>query len=138
MKEPKARYISGGVYNTRDPFLITIEASLTDTVNFQFVKNEIMNTLSKAGSTPVNVATLDEAKLNLKNSFKMRIDNPSSIAESLSSFTWLTGNPESLNYYYNMYDQVTVQDLMNVAKKYFRSDRLTIGTISPNANENLK
>lgn len=138
IKETKARSISGGVYNTRDPFLITIEASLTDTANFQPVKDAFMNTLIKAGNSPVDAKTLNEAKLNLKNSFKMRIDNPSAIAESISSFTWLTGNPESLNYYYNMYDQVTAEDLMNVAKKYFRSDRLTIGTISPNAKEHLK
>lgn len=138
MKEQKARSIDGGVSNTRDPFLISIDASLVDTTAFKMVKEEIMRTLVEAGTKAVDTELLKAAKLNLKNSFRMSIDNPSAIAQSLSSFTWLTGNPESLNNYYGMYDKVTAQDIMNVAKKYFRSDRLTIGTISPNSKENLK
>ncbi|MBK6840448.1 MAG: insulinase family protein [Bacteroidetes bacterium] len=138
IRDQKARSVDGGVSNTRDPFLISIDASLVDTGDFKLVKETIMATLVKASTTPVDPQLLKEAKMNLKNSFKMSIDNPSAISQSLSSFTWLTGNPESLNNYYWMYDQVTADDLMKVAKKYFRSDRLTIGTISPNKNEKLK
>ncbi|HRH64903.1 MAG TPA: pitrilysin family protein [Bacteroidia bacterium] len=138
IKDQKARSVEGGVYNTRDPFLISIESSLVDTSGFPVVKAEILKTLAAAATQPVDAVRLNEAKMNLKNSFRMRIDNPTAIAESLSSFTWLTGEPESLNNYYRMYDKVTAQDLMNVAKKYFRADRLTIGTISPNSKENLK
>ena len=60
----------------------------------------------------------------------MRIDNPTAIAQTLSAFTWVSGNPESVNSYYGMYEKVTAEDIMNVAKKYFIPQHLTISTIS--------
>jgi zinc protease len=68
----------------------------------------------------------------------MRNDNPTAIAESLSHYIWITGDPESLNRTYAQYDKVTAQDLMDVAKKYFHAQSLTIGTISSADQGNVK
>jgi predicted Zn-dependent peptidase len=37
-----------------------------------------------------------------------------------------------------MYDKVTAQDIMQVAKKYFNPARLTISTISPEEEGGVK
>src|SRR6185436_13518631 len=93
--------------------------------------DEIVKALEKAKTTKVDNKTLAETKSRLKYSFAMSIDNPTSIAESLSHYIWLTGDPETLNRLYALYDKVTADDLVTVAKKYFEPTSLTIGTIVP-------
>ncbi|MFM2135886.1 MAG: hypothetical protein RL021_1286 [Bacteroidota bacterium] len=138
INEQKLRSIEGGAYNTRDPFLVSVEASLVNVADMQSVKDRITAALQEAAGGKLDTKDMESARMNIKNSFRMRIDNPTAIAENLSFFTWLSGDPESLNRYYANYDKVTVADLQRVAAKYFTPDRLTIGTISPNESENLK
>ena len=61
----------------------------------------------------------------------MNIDNPDAIANSVSHYIYLTGDPESLNRSYALYEKVTVDDLKKAAKKYYVETGLTIATISP-------
>jgi zinc protease len=68
----------------------------------------------------------------------MGIDNPDAIANSLAHYITLTGDPESLNKLYDLYDKVTVKDIIMVADKYFKSSGLTIGTISSDENGGVK
>ncbi len=131
LTEQKCREIGGYALDARDPGLINISASLVDIKDMQYVKDEFVKALEAAKSTPVNDSTLAETKSHLKYSFAMSIDNPTSIAESLSHYVWLTGDPETLNHLYTLYDKVTAQDVMNVAKKYFVPTGLTVGTIVP-------
>ena len=138
IKEQKLRSIEGGSYNTRDPFLVSIEASFVNAADLQPVKDRITATLNTAAQGSLDSKDMESARMNIKNSFRMRIDNPTAIAENLSFFTWLSGDPESLNRYYANYDKVTAADLQRVAKTYFTPERLTIGTISPNESENIK
>lgn len=138
INDQKVRSVEGGAYNTRDPFLVSVEASLVNVNDLQYVKDRITTTLEKAKSDSPDLKAMEAARMNIKNSFRMRIDNPTTIAENLSFFTWLSGDPESLNRYYANYDKVTPADLQRVAKKYFTPERLTVGTISPNDTENLK
>ncbi|MFM8432756.1 MAG: M16 family metallopeptidase, partial [Bacteroidota bacterium] len=138
IKEQKLRSVEAGAYNTRDPFLISVEASLVDASDMKYVKNRITAELDNAKKGKLDPKAMESARMNIKNSFRMRIDNPTSIAENLSFFTWLSGDPQSLNRYYANYDKVTMEDLQRVAKKYFTPERLTIGTISPNETEKIK
>lgn len=138
INDQKVRSVEGGAYNTRDPFLVSVEASLVNVNDLQYVKDRISATLEQAKTETPDVKAMEAARMNIKNSFRMRIDNPTSIAENLSFFTWLSGDPESLNRYYANYDKVTPADLQRVAKKYFTPERLTIGTISPNETETIK
>ena len=68
----------------------------------------------------------------------MSLDNPTDIAESLSFFTWLTGDPSDVNKAYQDYEDVTVDDIMRVAKKYFTKENLTYGTLSPESESEAK
>jgi zinc protease len=132
ISEQKARSLSGWVFNTRDPYLFNINASLVKQDDMQYVKNEIIRTIEEAKTTPVDARVLADTKSNLLYGFAMRIDNPDAIANALSSYIWVTGNPESINTAYAMIENVTADDLMRAARKYFTNNNLTVGTISPN------
>ena len=73
---------------------------------------------------------LQNTKSNLKYGFAMGIDDPSAIANSISHYIQLTGDPESINRLYAMYDKVTNEDIKMVANKYYVESALTIATIS--------
>jgi zinc protease len=138
LQEQKVRFINGGASDSRDPNLIEIGASVVKAEDLQYVKDEIMKALEKAKTTAYDEKTINETKMHLRNSFAMGIDNPTSIAESLSHYTYLTGDPESVNRLYSLYQKVTAQDLMEVAKKYFDAKHLTVGTISPGEDVGVK
>ncbi len=130
IEEQKVRFIGGGAFDSRDPNLFSIMASLVEKEDLQYVKDEIVKAIEDVKQNGVDEKVLRETKSHLKYSFAMRIDNPDDIANSLCHYIELTGDPESINRLYAQYDKVTVEDIKYVANKYFVSSGLTIATIS--------
>ena len=128
--ERKLRSLDPSVFFTRDPYLVGVTATFVDEKDLIPVYDEIKIAIEKIKTAPVNEKDLADTKTRLKYSFAMRIDNPSSIAESLSYYTWVSGDPQSLNKAYRQYDSVSAADIARVAKKYFTENHLTIGTIT--------
>jgi zinc protease len=138
VKEQKARSIGGSPLYLRDPGLVRLQASVVKAEDMQYVKDEIVKALENAKTVPIDPKKFADTKSNIKYSFAMGLESPDQIANQLAAFIWLTGNPESLNNYYSVYDRVTPQDVMAVAKKYFNSNTLTIATIGPDSTGNVK
>lgn len=138
VKEQKARSLGGNAQSTVDAYLASVGASVVKAADVQYIKDEIWKTLEEAKTKPVDAKRLADTKSFLKYSFAMRLDSPDQIANNLAQAIWLTGNPESLNTYYALYDKVTAQDIMNAAKKYFVPETLTIGTIGPGDDGGVK
>ncbi|MBK5284326.1 MAG: insulinase family protein [Bacteroidia bacterium] len=137
VKEQKVRNLSGGAFFTRDPYLFQVTATLVNAADMQYVKDEIMKAMEDAKTMTVDSAMLAETKSNLKYSFAMSINSPDAIANNLSYFIWLTGNPESLNRAYAMYENITADNLKKSAQMYFNTTSLTMATISPEPNSPL-
>ncbi|MFD3002487.1 M16 family metallopeptidase [Pontibacter toksunensis] len=136
--EQKARFIGGGPQFSRDPNLISVSASLLKAEDMQYVKDELMKALNEAKTKPVDAQKIEDTKSRIKYSFAMSMDSPDAIANSLARFIWLSGDPESLNNLYSVFDTITAQDLMNVAKKYFTPETMTVGTIAPTEKSPVK
>lgn len=130
LEERKARSIGGGAGDSRDPNLFSIDASLIDKADMQYVKDEIIAAINTIKTEGVELSTLDSIKSNLKYGFAMSIDNPDAIARSLSHYIMLTGDPETINRLYAQYDRVTIEDVQAVIARYFIESGLTIATIS--------
>lgn len=130
IEEQKIRFISGGAQDSRDPNLFTIHVSMVEKEDMAYVMGEIEKAIGKAKTEDADAKLLQRTKSNLKYGFAMGIDTPGSIARSLSHYIQLTGDPESINRLYALYDKVTVKDVKMVANKYFKADHLTIATIS--------
>ncbi|TDH20641.1 insulinase family protein [Segetibacter sp. 3557_3] len=138
VKEQKVRSLGGGAGSTRDAQLITIAASVVNAADLQYVKDALVKALEEAKSKTVNAKLLADTKSLIKYSFAMRLDSPDQIANTLAQAIWLTGNPEAINNFYALFDKVTAADIMNVAKKYFTPDALTIATIGPGEQGSVK
>jgi len=138
LDEQKVRSINGGLYDTRDPNLISIDASIVKKSDMQYVKDEVVKAIDAVKENGVDEKMLAETKSRLKYSFAMGIDSPSSIANILSNIIQLSGDPEAINTIYENYEKVTVEDIKAAAKKYFTPERLTVGTISADAEGGVK
>jgi zinc protease len=138
IEEQKVRNLGGGAFDTRDPYLISISASLINKEDMQYVKDEIVKAIEEVKDSGVDDKLLQETKSHIKYGFAMSIDSPDVIANSLAHYIYLTGDPESLNRTYALYDKVTEEDIIKVAKKYYVDTGLTIATISEDAEGGVK
>ena len=136
--EQKLRFLGGSATDSRDPYLISIDASFISKDDFQYVRNEITKAIENIKKNGVDPKQLQETKSNLKYSYAMGIDNPNAIANSVSHYIYLTGDPESVNRLYALYDKVTIEDVKMAASKYYIENGLTIGTISADEKGGVK
>ncbi len=130
IEEQKVRFIGGGAFDSRDPNLFTIQVSMVEKDDIPYVRGEIEKAIANVKAEDVDAALLERTKSSLKYGFAMGIDTPGSIAQTLSHYIQLTGDPESINRLYVLYDKVTAEDIKMVASKYFIPNHLTIATIS--------
>ncbi|MFI5218416.1 MAG: M16 family metallopeptidase [Bacteroidia bacterium] len=137
-KEQKLRSIGGSFFMTRDQYMFGISCTLVKEEDLQYVKDEIFSAIEKIKLAPVDEKILSETKSRTRYGFAMGMDSPDAIANSLAYFTWVTGDPETINRYYALMDRVTPQHLTDVAKKYFTNNSLTISTISSQALSSIK
>jgi len=135
--ERKVRFLGGGATDSRDPNLFTIEASLVDKADMQYVKDEIVKAINEVRTNGVDKQVLEDIKSHLKYGFAMSIDNPDAIANSLAHYINLTGDPETINRLYRQYDRVSVKDLEEVTGRYLVASGLTIATITDDAEGGL-
>ncbi len=138
LDEQKIRFIGGGANDSRDPNLFNVRVSMVEKEDMSYVMEEIDKAIARVKAEGVDEKILQQTKSNLKYSFAMRMDTPDAIAGGLSNYIQLTGDPESMNRLYALYDQVSVDDVKMVAQKYFVPEHLTIATISEDEKGVLK
>ncbi len=138
IQEQKVRELEGGIFNTRDPYLVQIDASLVNADDMAYVKAEIDKEIEKMKTNAVDPRLLADTKSRIRYSFAMQSDSPSAIAEALSYMIWNTGDPESLNRLYANLEKVTAEDVMRAARVYLVPGGLTIGTITPGETGGIK
>src|SRR5688572_14260971 len=131
VKDQSVRNLSGDVYPSRDPYLMGASVSLVKAENMAAIKKEILDAIEKVKTTLVDTVILKEKKDRIKYSFAMSMDSPDAIANAVSLYTWVTGDPSSINKSYELFESVTATDIQRVAQKYFVPSSMTIATISP-------
>ncbi|MGD9900821.1 MAG: M16 family metallopeptidase, partial [Calditrichaceae bacterium] len=111
-------------YN-RDPRLFEIYAMVKSEDDIQSVRMEIDKTIDQFKTQPVNEQKLNDLKDRLRYEFLMRLDTPDRVAGSLARFAALSGGIEVIDQLYNTFQQVTVSDVMEAARKNFSNERRT-------------
>lgn len=119
-------FIQGAQGDSRDAGLFSIWTRIKDTKNIEAVRNEIYAALEDIKNNSVSVEKLSTIKSYLKYSFAMGLDNADAVAGKISHYIQLTGDPESVNQVYALYDKVTPEDVTRVAKKYFTKENRTV------------
>ena len=116
----------GSGSDSRDPGLFEVFARVKEAKNVEKVREEIYHAIGDVQSRPIPAERLAAVKSHMKYEYAMGLDNPSSVARSIGHYIELTGDPESVNRLYRIYDRVTPEDIMKVANKYFNRNNRTV------------
>jgi zinc protease len=111
--------LSGGAVDHRDPPLFAITARITKPDQTDYVRDAILAEIERLKTEPVDEAVLTDTKSAMRYSFARGLDSPGPIAETLAHYLQLTGDPETVNRVYELYDAVSADDVRMVATKYF-------------------
>ncbi len=113
-----------------DPSLTTILARVRDIKNLTLVRDGLLKKISQLREKPPEQQRIDDAKSHTKYGFVRTLDNSESIASTLAQFVHFKRSYSTLNNYYELYPELTQQDLLGVARKYLTEERMVIATVS--------
>ncbi|MCH7495974.1 MAG: insulinase family protein [Candidatus Marinimicrobia bacterium] len=115
--------------------MFMIFTRVKDPANVEMVEQEIYKAIEETKTVLADEERLNSIKSHLKYSFAMGLSSPRSVARTLGHYIGLTGDPETVNRVYELYDAVTAEDIQNAANKYFRVENRTVVTLSNNGGE---
>jgi zinc protease len=130
LQEQKVDMIGGDADSLVDPGLFTVYSRVKKEGDVDAIRESVISTLNGFKDTLVEKKRLDAVKNNLRYRFALSMNNSESIARALASAIALRRTPETLNRLYALYDQITPEDLREVARKYFVADGRTVVTLS--------
>ena len=111
-------------------FLVGVFAQPYAVEDIPRVQEEIEKVLERFKTTPVTEKELADLKSRYKYGLAGGLNIPFNVGNILANYIWLTGDPESLNRAFNVFEQLTAQDIMDAANKYFKKERRTVVTLS--------
>ena len=131
LEEQVVDALQGGALDSRDAPLFTIIARITDPERVDHVRDAIVAEIERLKTEPVDAATLAATKSHMRYAFAMGLDNPGGIARTLGHYLQLTGDPETVNRVYELYDAVTPDDVRAVANAYFAQTNRSVVILTP-------
>jgi zinc protease len=130
IQEQKVDVLAADNEDRLDPFLFQVYARVKKADDIKTVEEQILNTLNGFKDTLVSADKLTAVKKRLRYEFALRMDNSEAIASVLANYIGLRRTPEAVNRVYDLYGQVTPEDLRNTARKYFIDSGRTIVTLT--------
>ena len=118
--------LSGGAVDHRDPPLFEIIARVTKPEQTDHVRDTILDEIERFKTELVDEAVLADTKSAMRYSFARGLDSPGPIAETLAHYLQLTGDVETVNRVYGLYDAVTADDIRRVVTTYFADTNRTV------------
>jgi len=129
-EEQKVRFISGDITNTRDPYVIGALTQVYNVEDVPAVREEIMKVIEDMKTNPVSEKDLTDLKSRGRYSMAGSLNTPLAVGNNLAFYTWLTGDPESLNRTYAMIETITPEDIQKAASTYLTENARTVITLS--------
>ena len=127
--EQKVESLSGSNDAHVDPNLFTVFSRIKKPADIGYVQNAIHDEMARVAKEGVDDKTLRDVLSHVKYAFANQLSTADRTAYTASSFIALTGELESINAYFAVYDKVTSADVKRVAATYFQPANRTIVTM---------
>jgi len=130
-EEQLAIYVGGGVQETIDPFLFTVDVKPRPGADLDKIDRTIEEELAKIKNEGITPKEFDKAQNIIRNDFYMGLQTISGKANQLGSSELLYGDFSKLFTIMDDYRAVKIERIQEVAKKYFSENNKTIGKLIP-------
>jgi zinc protease len=126
LNEQRVQFISADFSSARDPQLLSIWTMIKKEDDIDNIRNEIYQTIDYFKQNRVEDQKLADLKSRLKYGFLMGLETPDDVAGGLARFIALTGDIKAVDQLYATYDQVTPEDILDVANKFLVEQKRTV------------
>ncbi|MFW6159835.1 MAG: M16 family metallopeptidase [Acidobacteriota bacterium] len=130
IEEQKCLSLNASFPDRRDPYLLIFNSVIKNEKNISYVEEAIFEELEKAKGELVAEDVLKDVKSNLKYSFARSLETTDGVAGILAFYINLATDPDTINRLFELYAQVTPEDIQKTAQKYFRKENSTVVTLS--------
>jgi zinc protease len=127
--EQKVESLSGSNDAHVDPNLFTVFARIKKPADVGAVEKAIHDEMARIAKEGVDDKTLRDVLSHVKYAFAGQLSTADRTAYTASSFIALTGQLESINAYFALYDKVTSADVKRVAATYFQPTNRSVVTL---------
>ena len=138
LKEQKVDFISAGGGDQIDPELFTVFTRVKKEADVGYVREQILANVARYTEELIPQKKLDDTRSRFRYGFAQQMDSSEAIARAIAEYVALRRTPETLNKVFALADQVTPEDLREVARKYFRERNRTIVTLSTKKGANAE
>jgi zinc protease len=129
IKEQKVESLSGSADPHVDPNLFTVLARIKKPGDIAYVEKVIHEEMARIAREGVDEKTLADVLSHVKYAFAGQLSTADKTAYTASSFLALTGDLDSINAYFALYDKVTSADVKRVAATLFTPANRTVVTM---------
>lgn len=129
IREQKVDTLDGDNPDRVDPYLFTVWTRVKKEQDMDSVRDDILGTLKGFQQDLVPKERLEAVKSHLRYRFAVGMDNSQSIAAILARYVALRRTPETINRVYDLYAQITPEDVQTAANKYLADSARTIVTL---------
>jgi zinc protease len=127
LQERRAQYVGPSFSLSRDPYLVSVQAMVSNPADTKAVESELMAAIKALHETPVDAKQLANTKSALKYGFLMGLESAQDVAMAMMWPIVYTGKLEAIEDYYKTLESLTPEDLRDAARKYLvDSGRTTI------------
>jgi zinc protease len=129
IKEQKVETLSGSNDAHVDPNLFTVFARIKKPADVGYVEKAISDEMARIAKEGIDERFLGEVLSHVKYAFAGQLSTADKTATTASEFLALTGQLESINSYFALFDKVTTADVQRVAATYFKPTNRTVVTL---------
>jgi len=117
-----------------DPGLVFLTANLNSSQSLDAAKKALIQTLEGVISEPPSKDEVDRVKTNLLRNLERTLADPQSIATGALNTAIAQGDWRLMFLQHDRLEKITPDDLVRVAKLYFKPSNRTVGYYIPDAN----
>ena len=134
LEEQWVDFIGAGAFDQADPTLYTILTRVRRPDKLPEVRTAILDQVARLSTERFDAESLLSTKSHMKYQFLMNMNTANAVGSTLSHYIALTSNPQTVNRVYELYEAVTPDAMIEVARKYFRPETRTIVTLTQSAD----
>jgi zinc protease len=129
LRERRAQSLTPAFGLSRDPYIVAVQATISDPAQTRAIESEILATVSTFQDRLIETRPLGDAKANLRYGFLMGLEAALDVAFATRQSITSTGRLEPLEQYYATLDAVTAEDVRDAARRYLVESGRTIVTM---------